>query len=173
MSFHYVFPVVCRAAVFALAPAGVTDEDCEKRLLSVLRTELGKVDFKEVVGKSKAFKRLKIDRKANEVGYSAKMGGSSKAVASGALDLYDWLADVYVFESSWGQGSVTVSVPKEIHGYIGGLLATMKPSLAASVAIDASLEAGKEAVPFDYGIPAPTPDPMSVKAFLNKAFDNA
>jgi hypothetical protein len=140
MSFHYVLPTVCSVAIGKLAPSGVKQEDAGEKILSVIRSEFGKIDFAESTGKSKSFKRLKLAAKKQEAAYQTRMAGSTKEVSTKAMDCYNWLADIFEVQGNWGEAAVTVgAVPKEIHDWVTSILANMSPSKEGVSAKDAGL----------------------------------
>lgn len=134
MSYQIALPTVALVAIHsAYAQQGVTVEDVRGKVEHHLRSELGKVAFAEAAKAAKpgSFKRLKLNAKAREASYSTRMAGSTKEVATKALDLYDWLADVTEFQMEHGDDSLpVVKVPKEIADYCGLLVGTMVPALA-------------------------------------------
>jgi hypothetical protein len=141
MSYHYVTPTVCSVAIGKLSPKGVKAEDAAAKVISILRSEFGKIEFAESAVKSKAstFKRLKLNAKKQEASYNTRMAGDTKEVSVKAVDTYNWLSDVHEFELTHGVSSlVEVKVPAEIHDWITGHLASMTPSKEGVSAKDAT-----------------------------------
>jgi hypothetical protein len=140
MSYHYVTPSVCSVAIGRLAPKGVKHEDASGKVVAILRAEFGKIEFAESAGKSKGFKRLKLNGKKQEASYNTRMAGDTKEVSVKAIDTYNWLSDVHEFELTHGTGSlVEVKVPAEIHDWLSSHLANMTPSKEGVSARDAGL----------------------------------
>jgi len=143
--FSYVFPAVCVAALRPVTPKGVSVEDAQKRLLGIVKSELGKAQFAESdkATKSGKAKRLKVSKQ--EIAYQTRMAADKTSVSVKALDTYNWLFDVHEMLEKWGQEMVNeVSIPVEIVDWIAGHLEGMKPSLSERIAVVAATPVGTE-----------------------------
>jgi len=131
--YSFVFPAVCVTALKVVTPKGVSVEDAQKRLLGIVKSELGKAQFTESdkASKSGKAKRLKVSKQ--EIAYQTRMAAERNSVSAKALDCYNWLFDVHEFTEKWGQEAINeVSIPVEIIDWIAGHLENMKPSLATN-----------------------------------------
>ena len=141
MSYSIVFPTTASNALSSLAPKGVSTEDATARLVSILKTDLGRIKFAPAKGKDGAKpKRLKFvkskekDDEGNPIRmakYSTTVEGDASVAPQRSQDVYDFLWDLYEFEAATGCNADTGHVivfPRHLASYIAKCLETMKPA---------------------------------------------